>query len=424
MRERVEKVSRKKLNSSKENRRPKKIKARKKSSLGNVIRVKAWNTGRFVRNVLNVEGQGKTDFWIGMTTFCLLLFGVLMAFSAAYYSEISKGNSPYTFLIKDMILAIGGLIAMVVISFVDYRIFKKYYVLIAIVTFILFLGLFTPLGKNINGATRWLNLGVFTLMPGEISKMATIFWIAGILSNSKNDANNLSTLAKIWALVGAYVALIMWQPNMSTAMTVIFIAVAMLFVAGLRMLYFGGAIGLVGVGVAGLVLFGDDYRIKRYTTFLDPFKDPTGDSWQVVQSLLALGSGGMLGKGPGGSVQKALYLPEAQTDFILAIIGEELGFWGICLMIAGFAFLVWRGLVVAMNAPDLFGMYVACGIVMMIGIQMLLNIAIVTSTMPATGVALPFISYGGNATIIYCAAIGILMNIARSKKDKEERDFI
>lgn len=352
-----------------------------KNSLGTAF----GNKVRRIKRRLDYLGKGRTDFWIGMTTFSLLIFGVLMAFSAAYYTEIAKGNSPYWFLIKDGILATLGLIFMIGFSYIDYRKFKKLRILIAVGTIFLFLGLFTPLGINVNGATRWLNLIVFTVMPGEIAKIATIIWTASILSDAREDVNSYFSLGKIWLLVVIYVVFIMWQPNMSTAMTVVFITVSMLFVAGLKTNYFFGAIGLVATIIAGLVIFGEEYRIKRYTTFLDPFNDPTGDSWQVMQSLLAIGSGGILGKGPGGSVQKALYLPEAQTDFILAIIGEELGFWGICLMVAAFTFLIWKGLIVAMNAPDRFGMLLASGIVMMIGIQVLLNMAIVTSSMPGDG---------------------------------------
>lgn len=232
------------------------------------------------------------------------------------------------------------------------------------------------------------------------------------------------SLLPIGIVIAIYVWMIMKQPNMSTAMTIVFIIGAITFIAGLNKIYFIGAIGIGATGAAALILSGG-YRVARVMTFLDPFKDPTGESTQVVASLLALGSGGILGKGPGGSIQKALYLPEPQTDFILAIIGEELGFVGIVAMVGVFTILIWRGLRVALRAQDRFGMLMASGIVMMIGIQVLLNIAIVTSSMPATGVALPFVSYGGNATWVYCAAVGILLNIARhSKKPIAKRQYI
>lgn len=290
---------------------------------------------------------------------------------------------------------------------------------------VLLLMVFTPFGVTINGATRWLKFGI-TVMPGEISKLAIIIFTASKLSMSRVNPNSLQkAVMPIGVLLVAYVGLIMKQPNMSTAMTIIFVVVGIFFIAGMKLSYFGGAIGLVGFAAMTLMLFGGEYRVKRFTGFLDPFNDPTGDTYQVVQSLLALGSGGILGKGPGQSIQKALYLPEGQTDFILAIIGEELGFVGICIMTLVFALLIARGLKIALDCRDRFGMLLASGIMMMIGIQLVLNIAIVTSSMPATGVALPFVSYGGNATIIYCSAIGIVLNIARQNVgNKKEEDFI
>ena len=161
--------------------------------------------------------------------------------------------------------------------------------------------------------------------------------------------------------------------------------------------------------------------MDRVTSFLDPFADPQGDSYQVVQSLLALDSGGLFGKGLGNSIQKTLYLPEPQNDFILAIIGEELGYIGILIMVAAFAYMIWRGLKVALNAPDRFGLLLGCGVMMQIGIQLIFNIAIVTSSMPPTGVALPFVSYGGNAMVLYCIGMGIVLNISRQAKKSEEQ---
>lgn len=363
-------------------------------------------------NTFRAMNIPRTDFGIVIATIILLVLGVLMVFSASYYSELAKGRNPYGFLIKNMAMATGGVMAMTFFSYIDYRIYRKYANLILVASVVLLLLIFTPLGKSANNATRWLNLGI-TIMPGEIAKIAGIIFVSALLSKKNTDVNSLKdSVLPIGGVMATYVILIMLQPNMSTAMTIVFIIVGILFVAGLNRIYFVGALGLVGVAATFLILKGG-YRLARVMTFLDPFKDPTGDSVQVVASLLALGSGGILGKGPGGSIQKALYLPEAKTDFILAIIGEELGFVGIIAMVGVFTLLVWRGLKVAINSSDRFAMLMATGIVMMIGIQVVLNIAIVTSSVPATGVALPFVSYGGNATIIYCASVGILLNIAR-----------
>ena len=281
--------------------------------------------------------------------------------------------------------------------------------------------LFTPLGHEVGGAIRWLDLKVITLMPGEIAKLAAIIFTAGFLSR-RNIKDFKHTIVPLVILCGVYGGLIMLQPNMSTAATVIIIIGAMMFVAGLELKYVGGLV-LAGLLVA-IPLAMDGYRRHRVMSFLDPFEDPLGSSFQVVQSLMALGSGGLFGKGLGDSVQKNLYLPEPMNDFILAIIGEELGYIGILLLISAFGLLIWRGIKVALNAPDKFGFFMASGVSMMIGIQFAMNIAIVTSSMPPTGIALPFISYGGNAMMMFCAGMGIVLNISRQSKIKSRNDKI
>ena len=199
-----------------------------------------------------------------------------------------------------------------------------------------------------------------------------------------------------------------------------------MFLAGLPLVYLFGLMGLGGAGIAFVIAFGDhlgmDHWKARFISFLDPFADAAGDGFQVVQSLLALGSGGLFGTGLGKSIQKNLYLPEPQNDFILAIIGEELGLIGLILLLAVYCALVWRGFHVALNAPDTFGMLLAGGVSIMIGLQVILNVAVVTSSMPPTGIALPFISYGGNALWICMASIGILLNISRQRKTLPEQN--
>lgn len=364
------------------------------------------------------------DFPLVLLTLGLMIFGVIMIFSASYYWSMYQYGKPYSYLVKAAVWAFIGAMCMFVFSYIDYKIYKKYYKIILIVSIVLLMLLFTPLGSEVKGATRWLDLKVTTIMPGEIAKLAAILFTAGFLTRKKNlDVNSLKeSILPLLGLCAVYGGLIMLQPNMSTAATVVAIIIAMMFVAGVKIRYFAG-IGALGVA-AGLVLIfaGGGYRLDRVTSFLHPFNDPQGDSFQVVQSLLALGSGGLFGKGLGNSVQKTLYLPEPQNDFILAIIGEELGFIGIIVMVAVFALLIWRGISVAMKAPDRFGLLVGCGVMMMIGIQLLFNIAIVTSSMPPTGVALPFVSYGGNAMMLFGTAMGILLNISRQVKKKEAEE--
>lgn len=219
----------------------------------------------------------------------------------------------------------------------------------------------------------------------------------------------------LWVGIAAvYGLLIVKQPNLSTAITVCGIIVSMMLVAGMKWRYVFGTAALGGAGILSILLFmKDTYWYQRMTSFVDPFQDPLGEGYQAVQSLLALGSGGLFGVGLGKSVQKNLYLPEPQNDFILAIIGEELGFIGIVLVLALYCCFLWRGVHVAINAPDQFGMLLASGIVLMVGIQVILNIAVVTSSMPPTGINLPFISYGGNALLMFMFSAGVLLNISR-----------
>ncbi len=358
------------------------------------------------------------DFVLILLTLGLVIFGVIMVFSASYYWSIDKTGSPYHFLIRDVFWAVSGFCLMIFATIFDYHRYKKYAPwLLGISIFLLALVL-TPLGREVNGATRWIGVGPITLMPGEIAKPSVILFTAWWLS--LEPGRILSVTKGIMPLLGLALldgGLIMLQPNMSTAMTVIAIIVAMMFIAGLRYKYLAAAAVLGGVGIFGLIFSDPDgYRLKRFTSFMDPFADALGDGYQVVQSLLALGSGGILGLGLGKSVQKNLYLPEPQNDFILAIIGEELGFVGMLLLMLAYMLLIWRGIKVAMDAPDRFGMLLASGITAMIAIQVMLNVAVVTSSMPATGVTLPFISYGGNALWIFMFSMGVLLNISRHRR--------
>ena len=303
---------------------------------------------------------------------------------------------------------------------IDYHVLadKRIAVGAMIVSIILLALVLTPLGQNINGATRWIGVGPITIMPGEVAKICSIIFVSWYLSEKPERVLSLTRgVIPMLLLGGAYAGLIMMQPNMSTAITVLFIIMMIMFVAGMKYKHLIFLFGIGGAAMCALIFTDEDgYRLKRVTSFLDPFKDALGDGYQVVQSLLALGSGGLAGLGLGKSIQKNLYLPEPQNDFILAIIGEELGYIAIILLLIVYMFMIWGGIRIAMNAPDRFGMLLASGVTAMIGIQVLLNVAVVTSSMPATGVTLPFISYGGNALWMFMFSMGILLNVSRHRK--------
>lgn len=361
--------------------------------------------------------EGKTgDLWLILLTVVLVTFGTVMIFSASYYKSISEAGDPYVYLKRQLMWLVAGFIAMWILAKIDYHIWGRLYKVIPVLCVGLLLLTFTPLGVEVNGATRWIDIGPITIMPGEVAKLGLIIFVAGYFDRYPKRAFDFwKGVVPVVFLAGIYAGIIMLQPNMSTAFTVVFIAGGMLIVAGVKwrhMCILAGAAGVAGVGL--ILVDTEGYRFARFTSFLDPFADALGDGWQVVQSLLAMGTGGLTGKGLGNSIQKNLYLPEPQNDFILAIIGEELGFVGIFLLMCVYMLLIWRGCHLAMNAPDYMGMMMAAGITIMIGIQVVMNVAVVTSSFPPTGVILPFVSYGGNALMIFMGAMGVLLNISKS----------
>ena len=274
----------------------------------------------------------------------------------------------------------------------------------------------TPLGIKANGARRWLGFGAFTIQPAEIAKFATIIITAKFIEKRYDYMKSLTKgVLPILIVPGLFFALIMLQPNMSTAGTIILVTFVMIFVAGLNMKFVIAMFGS-GVGLFLLLALTSEYRLKRILSFLDPFQDPLGNGYQVIQGLYALGSGGLFGMGLGISQQKWFYIPEPQNDFIFAIIGEELGLIGCAVVIMLFVILVYRCVRIALNCTDIFTCMVVIGIGAQIGIQAALNIAVATSSMPVTGVALPFISYGGTSLIIFMSAVGIVLNISKHVK--------
>lgn len=356
------------------------------------------------------------DFTVVILVVALVIFGVVMVFSASYYNSLNDTGSPYGYLKKQLFFAISGFVIMYIMSIVDYHIFKKLAVPLLIFSLILLALLFTPLGTNVNGATRWIVIGPLSIMPGEVAKIAVIVYVAFYLApDPKRILSIKEGILPMAVLAAVFGIMIIKQPNLSTAITVVGIILGMMFLAGLKWKWIISIFAIGEVGLFGLSKT-DTYWGTRLTSFIDPFKDPQGDGFQAVQSLLALGTGGLFGLGLGKSVQKNLYLPEPQNDFILAIIGEELGLVGILILLLVFTILIWRCFLVTMRSPDRFGMLMAGGITLMIGIQLVLNVAVVTSSMPPTGIALPFVSYGGNALWIMMGACGVLLNISRQSK--------
>jgi len=355
------------------------------------------------------------DFVLTVLMMGLVVFGVIMVFSASYYSALSLTGNPYRYLIRDVIWAVGGTIVFLTATQVDYRLYHRLAYPAAAIALVLLLLIFTPLGHDSHGAVRWIEVGPITVMPGEITKVCAIVFVARFFSDKPKRIKSLvKGVFPVCVVMMIYVVLILLQPNMSTAITIAGIMCGMMFVAGLDWIWIGALGGLGAVGCWTLLhLPGAEYRLQRYTSFLDPFADPLGAGYQVVQSILAMGSGGLTGVGLGKSIQKTLYLPEPQNDFIFAIIGEELGFIGCLVLMMAYLVLIWRCCHICLNSPDMFSMMLASGITIMLAVQVLLNIAVVTSCMPPTGIILPFVSYGGNALIIFMGSMGVMLNISR-----------
>ncbi len=355
------------------------------------------------------------DFWIIFFAMLLSLFGIIMVFSAGYYIAMSRTGSPYSYIKSDVVYKLLGWFLFAVCASMDYHVWRRFSLPILGAGIVMLLLVFSPLGITLNNATRWLDFKFFTVMPGEVIKTCLIIFVADFYADDPDRIRHPGKgVMPIFALTGICALLIIKQPNLSTAATVAMIVLVMMFAAGLPLYWVGGA-GALGV-LGFLYLINSDrgaYMLTRVQTFFDPFKDALGTGYQVVQALLALGSGGLTGVGLGRGIQKTLYLPEAESDFILAIIGEELGYIGVLSLMIVYLCLIWRCFKVCMRAKDRFGFLLATGISMHLAIQVILNIAVVSASFFPTGVVLPFISMGGNATLLFLSEMGIIYNISR-----------
>ena len=365
----------------------------------------------------------KCDYKIVVTVLMLTAFGVLMVLSAGYYSTINSVNpDPYLYLKKQGAYAVAGIAIMFFVAKLDYHKYMKYANFCLVISIVLLCLLFTPLGLEVNNAVRWIHIvGGINITPSEISKLAMIIFTSAFYAKDPGRIHDmLGGVLPMLVIMGIHALLIIKQPNLSTAIVVSLIIMGIMFVAGLDLKLIGAMFALIVAGLAGiLILKPSNHWYARLTTWTDPFAYQQGDGYQVSQGLIALGNGGIKGLGLGNSVAKNLYLPEPQNDFILAIIGEELGFIGILILMCVYIYLIWRCLIVANRAKDKFGFYLASGVAIMLALQVIINVAVVTSSMPATGITLPFISYGGTSIIVFAAAMGIVLNISKNNSKKE-----
>ena len=365
------------------------------------------------------------DFLIFISVITLVFIGIIMVYSASWPEGMVRYEDGSHYAKRHMQWAVVGLLGLIFTMNIDYRFWKKLSLPIYITAIILGLLIFSPIGVELKGARRWIDIGFTTLMPSDAIKLGSIVFFAAFLDNKKERVRKLFDGAlPAFILIGLSAGLVYLQRDLSTTATVAGTLFAMFFVAGMWLPILGLIIAGVGI-FAKYAIFseGNEYRQRRVLAFLDPFADKLGDGWQIVQSLYAMGSGGLLGVGLGQSRQKFFYIPESYNDFIFAIIGEELGLLGTMFVLLLYAVIIWRGYTVALNARDAFGSYLATGITSLLAIQTFINIAVVTSSMPVTGITLPLISFGGTSLVIYLAGMGILLNISRtSTSDRRKPD--
>ncbi|QUL53580.1 stage V sporulation protein E [Paenibacillus tritici] len=354
------------------------------------------------------------DIWLLLPILALLAIGMVMVYSAGSVLGFRNYGDSFYFVKRQMLFAGLGLIAMFITANTAYPVLKRFARPALIVCFILLLLVLVPgIGVVRGGARSWIGISSFGIQPSEFMKMGMILFLAKWLGTDEYDISSFTRgLLPPLALIGSAFALIMLQPDLGTGTVMFGAALMMVFAAGARMkhLLALGALGLAGF--AGLIAAAP-YRLQRITAFLDPWSDPLGAGYQIIQSLYAVGPGGLGGLGFGMSRQKYSYVPEPQTDFIFSILAEELGFIGGLAVLLLFLLLIWRGMKVAMSLPDRFGSYLAVGIVCMVAVQVVINIGVVIGLIPVTGITLPLISYGGSSLTLMLTALGILLNLSR-----------
>ena len=371
------------------------------------------------KKLLNKAGrQVKSyDTVVLITVLALSLFGVAMVFSASYYTTVNSSDpEPLYYLIRQLFWVGTGIALMFLFSVFDYHRYYKFADALMIISIGL-LVLVLIIGIEVNGARRWLGYGFARITPSEISKLLMIIYTSVMVSRDPDCIRTPRGLAILFGVMAVHFGLIVKQPNLSTAIVVCAIMFAIMFVAGLAYRWLIALIGAGGLGLFLILTFmKDTHWYARLTNWINPFADAQGEGYQVSQSIIALGNGGLIGRGFGKSIAKNLYLPEPQNDFILAVIGEELGYVGFLVLMIIYIFLLYRLIVIALRASDRLGFYLATGVAVMLGLQVIINVAVVTASMPATGITLPFISYGGSSMWSFMAAIGVALNVSRKSK--------
>ena len=357
------------------------------------------------------------DYALFISVLLISTFGIIMIYSASYVWAEYKFQDPFKFVKNQGIFFLLGIFFMIMISKIPFSFFKKHCKKFFLFCIVLLIAVLIPgIGTVRNGSRSWFGIGSFGIQPSEFTKLSMILFTANYLTKHEKEMKKFKKgILPILGLTLFIFFLIMLQPDFGTGVILVMAIMGMLFVGGVPISFFLklGAIGVIGI--VGLILAAP-YRLTRILSFLNPWKDPLGSGFQIIQSLYAIGPGGLFGYGFLNSRQKHFYLPEPQTDFIFSIISEEFGFMGILIVASLFLFIIYRGFTIARNSSELFPKYVAFGITFQIAFQAILNLMVVVGLIPVTGVTLPFLSYGGSSLLITLCGIGILLNISRKQK--------
>lgn len=376
---------------------------------------KAKVRGHRVRNKIKVFSiRSGLDLPFFFLTVTLVVIGLIMLFSASYPFAYYRFDDSYYFIKNQVFFAIIGIALMILISYFDYHHLHKFAFPILFVSFgLLVVVLMMPAVHDVH---RWIGIGGLGFQPSEIMKFALVLTFAHLISKNFNKMTTFKYGILPFALIlFPTVVLLVLEPHISCTVIVVLLAAGMLFIGGVKLRWFGAVLGIIGGALGYIVLFTDKltYGNDRIEGWLDPFNS-VADTWQTVQGLYAIGSGGLLGQGLGKSRQKYLFIPEPQNDFIFAVVCEELGFIGALIILLIFAMLIWRGIILSMKAKDKFGALLGIGLTAQVGLQVVLNIAVVTNTIPNTGISLPFFSYGGTSLVMLLAQMGVVLSISRT----------
>ncbi len=362
-----------------------------------------------------MEEKHLADYYIILIVVILLAIGLVMILSASSIRAYNVYGDSYKLFKQQLISAILSIIAMFLFMNIDYHVYERFAKLIMILTLLILILVLVPgIGRLAGGSRRWIGLGPIGVQPSELAKVGIVIYLSYFVSYKRDRIESFSRgVIPPVIMMGIVFVLILAEPDLGTAVSIAGTFIIILFVAGVRFSHLF-LLAITGLPMVMYFILSEDYRRERLFAFLDPWADPLDTGYHIIQSLLALGSGGLFGVGLGNSHQKFLYLPEPGTDFIFAVLGEEIGLLGTSLVVILYFLLSWRGFKVALYASDLFGSILAIGISSMIILQAIINIGVVTASMPITGITLPFISYGGSSLIIMSSGIGILLNISRN----------